>query len=201
MDSLWQQTAASLRDTTASDSATPGGGSVACVTGAFGLGLVLMALRITARKTPHEALHALIARGDSLLSRVSSAADADVAAFDLYMTALRLHKRSDAERAVRKHALGEAAREATRVPLAAADTMILGLELAVAALPNVAQVVASDVFAGADLLGGAVSAVMRSVDVNLLSIDDETEVAAFRRGRLARSARARELLQQLAQAR
>ncbi|MEY2930514.1 MAG: hypothetical protein RL033_1263 [Pseudomonadota bacterium] len=201
MDSLWQQTAASLRDQTASESATPGGGSVACVTGALGLGLVLMALRITANKTPSELLQRLTERGSALMAGVSAGADADVAAFDSYMSALRLPKGTDAERATRKQKLSEAATEATRVPLAAADTMIAGLELAVQALPNVAHVVASDVFAGADLLAGAVAAVMRSVDINLSSIDDGAEAESLRQGRLARSARATALHHDLLRAR
>lgn len=201
MDSLWQQTAASLRDQTASDSATPGGGSVACVTGALGLGLLLMALRITARKTPSELLHGLIERGSALMAEVSVEADADVAVFALYMSALRLPRSTEEERATRKQGLSEAATEATRVPLAAADTMIAGLELAVEALPNVAPVVASDVFAGADLLRGAVTAVMRSVEINLSSIQDEAEAESLRQSQLARSARAAALYRDLVRAR
>jgi formiminotetrahydrofolate cyclodeaminase len=190
MDSIWQQTAASLRDRTASDSPTPGGGSVACVTGTLGLGLILMALRITARKTPSELLHGLIERGSALMTDLSAGADADVAAFELYMAALRFPKSTEAERATRKQKLSEAATAASRVPLAAADTMITGLELAVQALPKVAHVVASDVLAGADLLSGAVTAVMRSVDLNLSSIEDGAEAESLREGQRARSARA-----------
>jgi formiminotetrahydrofolate cyclodeaminase len=197
MDSLWQQTAASLRDATASDSPTPGGGSIACVTGSLGLGLVLMALRITARKTPRTELQRLIAAGSALLVRVSAAADEDVAAFALYMAALRLPKGDEAERATRKHKLSQAAREATRVPLAAADTLLEGLAFASEALPIVAHVVSSDVLAGADLLGGAALAVMRSVNINLASVEDAAEAETLREGQRVRAARARELLQRL----
>lgn len=197
MDSLWQQTAASLRDQTASDSATPGGGSVACVTGALGLGLVLMALRITARKTPSGPLQGLIERGSALMANVSAGADADVAAFASYMSALRLAKGTEEERATRLQKLSEAITEATRVPLAAAETMIAGLELAVEALPKVAHSVASDVFAGADLLRGAVSAVMRSVDLNLSSIQDGSEAASLRESQRAFAAHAEALYHDL----
>lgn len=193
MDSIWQQTAASLRDRTASDSATPGGGSAACVTGALGLALVLMALRITARKSPSETLRSLIERGGALMDGASAGADADVAAFAQYMSALRLPRRTDVEQEARARALSDAAREATRVPLAAADVMIAGLELALEALPNVAHNVASDVLAGADLLRGAVAAVMRSVDINLASITESAEVESLRQGQRARAARAEEL--------
>ena len=135
------------------------------------------------------------------MADTSAGADADVAAFELYMSALRLPRGTEAERAARKQKLSEAATVATRVPLAAADTMIAGLELAVEALPKVERVVASDVLAGADLLGGAVTAVMRSVDINLSSIDDAAEAESLREGQRARAARATALQQDLLRAR
>ena len=48
--SLWDLGLAELRRQTASDSPTPGGGSTAMVSAALGMGLVLMALRVSARK-------------------------------------------------------------------------------------------------------------------------------------------------------
>jgi formiminotetrahydrofolate cyclodeaminase len=156
-----------------------------------------MALRITARKTPGAALQALTERGSALMADIAAGADADVAAFALYMSAQRLPKGTEAERAARNAKRSEAASEATRVPLAAADAMIAGLELAIEALPNVAHVVTSDVLAGADLLRGAVTAVMRSVEINLSSVNDGAQAAALRQGQLARAARAEELYRRL----
>ena len=99
---LWNQSLAAFRDATASAEPTPGGGSVAMVGAALGLGLVIMALEITQRKpepgTETEVAD-LLARARKLLDALSRHADEDVAVFRAYMSALKLPKQTDAEKA------------------------------------------------------------------------------------------------------
>ncbi|NNG06077.1 MAG: cyclodeaminase/cyclohydrolase family protein, partial [Inquilinus sp.] len=108
--SLWDWGLAEFRDRTASDAPIPGGGSAAMVSAAIGLGLVLMALRVTARKASDKtALTPLIDGGDRLLAELSAHADADIAVFDAYMKALKLPRGSEAEKAARRAAIADAA--------------------------------------------------------------------------------------------
>lgn len=172
-DSLWRWPLATFRDTLASDSPTPGGGSAAMVSATLGLGLVVMALRITANKTPDRSfLDTLILSGERLMVELSAHADADIAVFDTYMAALKLPKATEEEKAVRRDALRDATIAATEVPLNAAQTALEGIDLASQAATLAATQIVSDVGAGAAVLRGAVEAVLTAVDVNLRSLDD-----------------------------
>ena len=186
--SLWDESAGALLERTASAAPTPGGGSVAALAGAFGAGLVAMAIEVTRGRNAsvltdeREALAALIAG-------LRGAADEDREVFEAYMAALRLPKASDDERARRTEAKTQAARRATEAPLAAAARMRDALRLAEAVRGQVKKSVVSDVDAGADLLRGAVHAALRNVDINLPALpEEEREGPATERAALAREA-------------
>jgi formiminotetrahydrofolate cyclodeaminase len=174
-ETLWKQSLAGFRDAIASTEPTPGGGSVSMVSATFGLGLVLMALEITAKKPEpgsEAALAEFLQQGRRLLSELSAHADEDVAVFQRYMAALRLPKATDAEKAARKQAMQEALVNATRTPLGAAHSCVAALDLALKSADASSVRVVSDVGAGAALLGGAVSAVLLNVDINLPGLAD-----------------------------
>lgn len=174
-DGLWDLSLAELRARTASASPTPGGGSVAAVTAAFGCALVLMALEITARRDP--SVGDAITAGKSLLDRLGSAADRDVELFEDYLRARRLPRATDGERAAREAAVAAASAAATEGPLTAASDAVEALEWAFSVLPVVTGAVVSDVRAGADLLLGSVLATLRGAEANLASLGDDA--AAF----------------------
>jgi formiminotetrahydrofolate cyclodeaminase len=181
-ESLWSMGLAGFREATASAEPTPGGGSVAGVSATLGLGLVIMALEISARRKdalqPEDAT-ALIEEARVLMDALSGDADADIRAFRAYMAALKLPRLSEEEKARRKEALQAASRRATESPLLAARHMLEALRLAKAAVPLAHPHVVSDVGAGAGLLEGALKAVLFSVDVNLPSLADAGMKAAF----------------------
>jgi formiminotetrahydrofolate cyclodeaminase len=168
-DSLWDLSLRAALDQTASASPTPGGGSIAPITGAFGLGLVLMALEISAKKQSPaaEAANAALEQGRSHLGELSQFADRDVAVFRAYMEALRLPKLTEAEQSARDTARAAASLDAARTPLLAAEACLRALQFASLAAPNVHKTVWSDLLAGADLMMGALKAVLRTVDINL----------------------------------
>lgn len=179
--SVWSMGLAEFRDRTASDAATPGGGSAAMVSASIGLGLVLMALRVTARKATDQA-HAfatLVGSGERVMADLSDHADADIAAFEGYMAALGLPKGTDEEKAARRAALAEAAAVATEVPLNAAQSALEGLDLARQSVSVVSGHIVSDVGAGALLLHAAAQATLLNVDINLPSVKDETAKADY----------------------
>jgi methenyltetrahydrofolate cyclohydrolase len=185
-ETLWNQSLASFRDAIASTEPTPGGGSVSMVSATFGLGLVLMALEITAKKPEpgtEAALAELLKDGRRLLAELSAHADADVAVFQCYMAAVKLPKGTDEEKAVRKQALQEALVNATRAPLNAARSCVAGLTLAEKSATLSSVRVVSDVGAGAALLDGAVSAVLLNVDINLPGIASAQLKEAFTKER------------------
>ena len=193
-DSLWRWPLATFRDTLASDSPTPGGGSAAMVSATLGLGLVVMALRITANKAADRAfLDTLILSGERLIDELSAHAEADIAVFDAYMTALKLPKATEEEKTARRDALRQATIAATEIPLNAAQTALEGIDLANQAATLAATQIVSDVGAGAATLRGAVEAVLYAVDVNLRGFDDAArrQVYADSRDRLLAAAEQR----------
>ena len=77
--SLWSLRLAELRDLTASASPTPGGGSVACVAGALGTSLLIMAAKITSKGAEERAeLETWLAEAGPILEALSAHADRDV---------------------------------------------------------------------------------------------------------------------------
>lgn len=190
-ESLWSLPAAELLRRTASREPTPGNGSIAAVTGALGIGLVLMAVRIT-----DDASDGLVERGETILSRAMAAADRDVAAFGSVMDARGMPEDDPAAREARATAVEHATVAATEGPLDLAATLVDALSLAAEAEPIVKPALVSDVLAGVDLIGAAARAALRAADLNLdvLEGDGSSGAAALRTRRdalaaaLARSA-------------
>jgi formiminotetrahydrofolate cyclodeaminase len=185
--SLWGLTLADFQRELASRAPTPGGGAAACVCGVLGLGLVNMALEISAPASSRGAAPAataapgagqrrelaqVLAEVRALAIELQVHADRDVAAFNHYMSVRKLPRESPAERATRELALREASLVAARAPLEAARDLVRALELGLEAAPLVKATLASDVLGGADLLNGAVAAALRTVAINLPAISD-----------------------------
>ena len=184
-DSVWSWPLAAFRDRTASDAPTPGGGSAAMVSAAIGMGLVLMALRVTSRKAADpDSIAPLIAAGGTLLAELSGHADADIAVFEAYMAALRLPKASEAEKAARRAALADAAAAGTETLLNAAQSTLEALSIAEQAAHAVQDNILSDVGAGGALLFGAVTAVLFTVDINLPGIKEKERHTDFATSRV-----------------
>lgn len=178
-DSLWDANLAALRERTASASPTPGGGSVAAVTGAFGCALVLMALEVTARRGGERAVDQALVVGRGFLDRLSAAADHDAELFEAYLRARRLSRSTEGERTVRRAAVVAASVAATEGPLTVAADVVEILEWAFSMLTVVSGTVVSDVRAGADLLLGAALATLRGAEVNVALMGDDPAARAF----------------------
>eukprot|EP00123_Amoebidium_parasiticum_P022050 comp7852_c0_seq1/m.3438 comp7852_c0_seq1/g.3438 ORF comp7852_c0_seq1/g.3438 comp7852_c0_seq1/m.3438 type:complete len:258 (-) comp7852_c0_seq1:189-962(-) len=173
--SLWDLKGGDLLSQTASTNPTPGGGSVATMSGSLGMGLVIMALEVSSKRkdatdTQHEQLKAARAQ----LEKIRPLADEDVAAFDAYMAAMKLPKGTPEEQDARQKAMQEAALKATETPLKAARELLKGLEISVDAATSSHRNIVSDVGAGAFLLESAVHATLLNVDINLGSLNETT---------------------------
>ncbi|AYG04898.1 cyclodeaminase/cyclohydrolase family protein [Gryllotalpicola protaetiae] len=179
-DSLWAARAEDLLNRTASADPTPGGGSIAAICGAFGVGLVQMALAVTG----DAALDAQAARLAALQEGIRPAADGDVADFSAVMSAYKLPRADDAARAVRAAAIEAASIGATERPLALAAAFVDAIALSREVEPLVKASIVSDVLAGRDLVIGAARAAIRTADINIAQLERlSSPAAAGLRGR------------------
>jgi len=162
-ESLWARPASDLLTSTASASPTPGGGSIAAITGAFGVGLIRMAVAVTG----DVALDERAARLAELQAEIAPAADGDVHDFGELMSAYRLPRGDDAEREARSHEIERASIAATERPLALVESLAAALTLSHELEPLVKPGVVSDVLAGRDIVVGAARAAVRTADINI----------------------------------
>lgn len=195
--SLWNQTAAELLDATASAQPTPGGGSVAALSGAYGAGLLSMALNITHAKALKKAQRAAERAGEAadlpappqaleviggVRTRLRALADEDVAVFRQFVAAARRPGGTPEADAEREGALAEASEAARAVPLEIARQCAAALAAAEGLAGEVHPEVVSDVGAGAALLRGAAQAALLTFEINLrsLSSDERARLSAQR---------------------
>ena len=156
---------------TASASPTPGGGSVAALTGALAGALVAMVARLTDGKKGYEQAWELagdtVRRADLLTAELQAAALEDVRSFEAYMAALRLPRGSEQERQTRRTALAAATRRATAAPLAIAGACAEVLAVAEALAPVANRHAVSDIGAAAHLAAAASGAALLTAEINL----------------------------------
>jgi glutamate formiminotransferase/formiminotetrahydrofolate cyclodeaminase len=108
-------------DELASESPAPGGGSVSALAASMGAGLAAMVAVLSHTKkgfeSKHEELDRIAVRAQQLKDTLLTLVDADTAAFDLLLEAMRLPKASPEESAARDAAILEATIGAALVPL------------------------------------------------------------------------------------
>lgn len=173
-ESLWAATAEELVRATASSAPTPGGGSIAAISGALGTALVQMAVAVT----DDAALEPYASRLASLQQAIQPAADGDVHDFTALMAAYRLPRGDDTEREARSGEIERASVAATERPLSLVETFVDVLAVARELEPLVKPGVVSDVLAGRDLVIGAARAALRTADINIDQLERLTSPAA-----------------------
>ncbi len=168
----------------ASDAPAPGGGSAAAAGGAGGAALLAMAVRLTLGKEKYkdawEELEPLLDRLDDARRRLLELVDEDTKAFDAVLSARRLPKESDAEKAARKKAIDEANILATTVPMQTAFFALEALKAAPRVLEKGNPNCASDAWAGALAAWAAVLAALANVRINLPGVSDPELSRGFR---------------------
>lgn len=180
---LVAMTLAGFADELSSDSPAPGGGSVAAYAGALAAGLATMVANLSHPKRGFEAkqpaLERIAVRGQALKDRLLAAVDADTAAFDRYLAALRMPKESAEERALRDAARIVATIATIEVPLATLEAcpeiVELCLEIGEIGLPASL----SDAGTGAAMARAAASGAFQNVCINLPGLADRVAAAAL----------------------
>ncbi|MEE8457980.1 MAG: cyclodeaminase/cyclohydrolase family protein, partial [Acidimicrobiia bacterium] len=201
-DGLITETIAGFTDVLSRDSAAPGGGSVAALTGALSAALSSMVASLTfAKQGMEESKQNMESTGrdaQSLKDWFLTAVDRDTDAFNSVLSAIRLPRNTEADRATRKTAMATANLEATLVPLEVLERSIEALELAlVTACDGNPNSVTDAGVAGACAIAAAEGASL-NVRINLDGLDGDTSEIIARHDRAL--ARARDLGEHVAEA-
>jgi glutamate formiminotransferase/formiminotetrahydrofolate cyclodeaminase len=170
-------TPSAFLNATASGSATPGGGAVAALAGALAAALAAMVARLTIGKKKYAdvepQMQDIAARAEALRARLTAAIEADSAAFDEVMSAFRLPKDSDEQKAARGQAIQAATRRAIDVPLSVARTCVDLLELVRGAAEHGNVNALSDAATAAHMAHAAFESAGMNVRVNAAALGDQ----------------------------
>lgn len=186
---VWEWTIESFRSTAASGEPMPAGVAISAVSASFALGLLAKALTVSSRRKDFtgDALRvqklADSAKAES--KRMLQYAEEDMAAFNAYMTSVRLPRATDREREDRKQAFDAAVRKAIETPMAAARAAASGINLCADAAGLVHTHVAADLGAAATLLSGALRVFLLCADSNMQQLaPDPSAYRSLMSGRL-----------------
>jgi glutamate formiminotransferase/formiminotetrahydrofolate cyclodeaminase len=159
------------------DSPVPGGGSVAALCGALNASLAAMVANLTHGKKGYEdaweECDSIAIKGQRLKDFFVKGIDRDSESFDKVLEAMRLPKKSDADKAIRDAAIQVANKGAVNVPMETLKATIEALEIAeaIAKIGNINSV--SD--AGVAAQCGRAAAIGAAYNV-LINLGDITDV-------------------------
>ncbi len=163
-------------DEVSRDSAVPGGGSVAALSGAIAAALAGMVANLTVKKVKfldrHPVMQDTAQKAQALKDRLMAAVDQDSAAYAEVMAAMKLPKSSPEEKAARLDAIAEATRKAAGVPFGVLSALPRVVDLAklVAEQGNPAS--ASDAGVAAAMAQAAAIGACMNVLINLAGDED-----------------------------
>jgi glutamate formiminotransferase/formiminotetrahydrofolate cyclodeaminase len=163
-------------DDLSSESPAPGGGSVSALAASCAAGLASMVAVLSHTKKGFEAKHAeldrIAVRCQELKDQMLAAVDADTAAFDTLLEAMRMPKSTAEEAAVRDEALANATVGAAEVPLRVLEACpeLIDLNRAIARIGMQASL--SDVGVGAQVARAAAAGAYQNVCINLAGLSD-----------------------------
>jgi methenyltetrahydrofolate cyclohydrolase len=176
-----QTTLEEFLDALASKAPTPGGGSAAAVIGAMGAGLISMVCNVTLGKKGMEEvaaqMRAVCTESEALRSRLTAMIAEDIAAFDALMSAYRLPKGSDAEKAARSAAIQKGLIGATNAPLDCARACAEVIKLSRRAAEHGYSGVISDAGVGVLAAQTALRSAALNVQINAPMLEDKSFAA------------------------
>lgn len=167
-------------EVSASNSPTPGGGSVSAMVGTLGAAMVSMVANLTVGKEKYKdvepRVQEILNKVYSIINRLEDLVDKDISDFGNFMDVLKMPKDTEEQKAKRAELMQEALIRATDTPLEIARTCLEILELAVelSSIGNKGAI--SDVGVGAYVAEAALNSVLLSVDINIPSIKDKSYV-------------------------
>jgi glutamate formiminotransferase/formiminotetrahydrofolate cyclodeaminase len=169
---------------TAEGSAVPGGGSSAAANVAIASALCSMAANLTFAKKGFEnfkeLMEASACKAHEARRKALSLMDADSAAFDGYLGAIRLPKKTEAEKRFRRAEIQKAARRCIQVPLETMETARNVLALAASIIEAGNIVVVSDIAVAALSAEAGAKGAWLNVLINLPMLADKEEALGLR---------------------
>ncbi len=170
----------------ASNSPTPGGGSVAALSGALGAALVSMVSRLTLGSKKYaevsKPIKEILDSAESIRSELVRLIDRDAEAFEKVLRAYKMHRAGEGEERARNEAIERGLLEAIEVPLETMEraSSLIDLAARVAAIGNVRAI--SDAGVAAYMAEAAARSAALNVRINAAGLTSE----AKRRELLAR---------------
>ncbi|MCL0068093.1 cyclodeaminase/cyclohydrolase family protein [Peptococcaceae bacterium] len=164
-------------DTTASDSPTPGGGSVSAVVGVLGSALVQMVGNLTVGKEKYKGVEGevkeLLDKSSKIINELKELTRKDIEHFYAFIKALSMPKDTEEQKQKRSEAIQKTLKEAANTPLSVAR---LGVEMLLVAnrMAEIgSKMVISDAGVAAHLIEASIHSALITVDSNLILIKDE----------------------------
>lgn len=155
----------------ASNSPTPGGGSVSAVVATNAAAMVSMVANLTLGKKGYENYQdqakAIADKSAALIEELKVLTARDMEAFDLFVKAWKMASSTDEEKAAKAEANEKAAQNATNVPMEICKVCLEIMKLANELAPFGNKSAISDVGVASYVAEGAMKACMLSVDINL----------------------------------
>ena len=171
-------------DEVSRESPAPGGGSIAALAGALGASLSSMVSNLTANKRGSESVDSVLNEAadkcQDIKNALVKAIDDDTNAFNDYMDAMRLPKKTDDQKKARFEAMQAGLKKAVHVPLDTAKLSLKAVKIAEAVAVNGNPASITDVGVGAQSAYTGVIGGVYNVLINLGDIKDEAFVNEMR---------------------
>jgi len=171
-------------DALASGAPTPGGGSVAAMSGAMAAGLVSMVCAFTVGKKQfaeiEQEVRRVHERAEQLRRELQQLAEQDIEVFGRLSAAYKLPRTTEADSATRQAAIQQVTRHAAEVPLRTAQAAAQLLPLCIALASHVGRLIVSDIGVAAVLARATVQSAILNVEINLAGLEDQRYVREIR---------------------
>ncbi|NJN15643.1 MAG: cyclodeaminase/cyclohydrolase family protein [Chloroflexaceae bacterium] len=183
-ESVKDQSVGAFLDALASRAPTPGGGSVAALSGAMAAGLLSMVCNLTIGKKQfaeyEDEIRSIMERSEALRAELQRLAEDDIAVFGRLAAAYKLPRTTDADAASRQSAIQQVTRQASDVPLRVAQAAAALLPLCTALASRCARLIVSDVGVAAVLSRATVQSAVMNIEINLAGLEDQIYVRETR---------------------
>jgi formiminotetrahydrofolate cyclodeaminase len=161
----------------ASDSPTPGGGSVAALCGALSGSLTAMVCNLTIGREKYEDVRSEMEKAlddsSSIVERLIELVDEDSEAYQSVIAALRLPKETEEEKGNRMAAMQNALRRAIAAPTEVMELSLEAMKVAYLVARKGNKSAVSDAGSAAMLAFAALHAAMMNVRINLKELEDD----------------------------
>jgi formiminotetrahydrofolate cyclodeaminase len=183
-DALNEQTIETFLGTLASSAPTPGGGSVAGLSGAMAAGLVSMVCALTIGKKQFAEIEGEVRgiqdRAEGLRRELQALAQEDIEVFGRLSMAYKLPRITDADAASRQAAIQKVTRIAAGVPLRTAQAAAALMPLCTSLASRCSRLIVSDIGVAALLARATVQSAVLNVEINLSGLEDKIFVREAR---------------------